>query len=304
MDTNKLYEFLLLSRTLNYSKAATSLYIAQSVLTRHIQEMEAELQLPLFTRTTHHVQLTPAGQVLAQQAAGLINDCDHAISANRLIAHFNADTIRIACVLELAHSPFIQRFINQFRSRYQHIELTIDVLADGTTEQLLQSGRYDIIFTPCEFITPNDQVHACLIQRCAVGLALYPEHPLLARTSLTLADLAQETLLVPFADELFGPYAKNWKIAEKYTHNQISALKVGNLPTALLEVAARRGVALVPEYANNLAPRSVVIKPLADPHCRYNEYIYYNQRATNNVAQVFYTEFCQTYVPAQERHKH
>ena len=43
MKTETLYEFLVLSKTLNYSKAAENLYISQSVLSKHIQEMEKEL---------------------------------------------------------------------------------------------------------------------------------------------------------------------------------------------------------------------------------------------------------------------
>ena len=43
MNTGRLYEFLVLSRLLSYSKAADALYISQSVLTKHIQELEKEL---------------------------------------------------------------------------------------------------------------------------------------------------------------------------------------------------------------------------------------------------------------------
>ena len=47
MNTERLYEFLVLSRVLNYSRAAKALYISQPILTRHIQALEAELGVPL-----------------------------------------------------------------------------------------------------------------------------------------------------------------------------------------------------------------------------------------------------------------
>ena len=62
MTTERLYEFLILSKVLNFSQAAESLYITQSVLTKHIQELEKELVTQLFTRTTHEVKLTPYGR--------------------------------------------------------------------------------------------------------------------------------------------------------------------------------------------------------------------------------------------------
>lgn len=39
MNTARLYEFMVLSKVLNFSKAAKVLYISQSVLSRHIQEL-------------------------------------------------------------------------------------------------------------------------------------------------------------------------------------------------------------------------------------------------------------------------
>ena len=66
MKTEKLYEFLVLSKTLNYSRAAETLYISQSALSKHILEIEQELNTQLFLRTTHDVKLTEAGLYLAQ----------------------------------------------------------------------------------------------------------------------------------------------------------------------------------------------------------------------------------------------
>ena len=79
MNTGRLYEFLVLSKLLSYSKAASALYISQSVLTKHIQELEKEAGLPLFHRTTHGVTLTEAGRVLAKEAPELINKCESAL---------------------------------------------------------------------------------------------------------------------------------------------------------------------------------------------------------------------------------
>ena len=58
MNTGRLYEFLVLSKLLSFSKAAEALYISQSVLTRHIQELEKEMVVPLLNRSTHSVTLT------------------------------------------------------------------------------------------------------------------------------------------------------------------------------------------------------------------------------------------------------
>lgn len=43
MNTERLYEFLVLSHVLNYTRAAKALYISQPILTRHIQALERSL---------------------------------------------------------------------------------------------------------------------------------------------------------------------------------------------------------------------------------------------------------------------
>jgi DNA-binding transcriptional LysR family regulator len=55
---------LVVVEELDFGRAATRLGMAQPPLTRAIREMERQLGVPLFTRTTRQVTLTPAGDVL------------------------------------------------------------------------------------------------------------------------------------------------------------------------------------------------------------------------------------------------
>lgn len=81
MNTTSLREFLTLAKTLSFSNAAKELFISQSVLTRHIRELEKEFGAELFLRTTHEVALTEAGRILAGKAPGLLQKCDSAQTA-------------------------------------------------------------------------------------------------------------------------------------------------------------------------------------------------------------------------------
>ena len=61
MDIELFNEFLVLAQTLNYSKAAQQLYLSQSVLSRHIQNLENHLGVALLSRNKHSVELTAIG---------------------------------------------------------------------------------------------------------------------------------------------------------------------------------------------------------------------------------------------------
>ena len=139
MKTEQLYEFLVLSRTLNYSRAADALYISQSVLSRHILEMEQELNTSLFFRTTHNVSLTPAGHLLARKAESLLDKCNAAVHLARTGSLPSKGRVRIACAPEIACSPRLQAFVRYFSERYPDIYVHFEVKSEGTPESVLEN---------------------------------------------------------------------------------------------------------------------------------------------------------------------
>ena len=52
----------------NISKAAKELYISQPAISKAISKLEDSLGLPLFTRSSRGVQLTPEGEILFTHA--------------------------------------------------------------------------------------------------------------------------------------------------------------------------------------------------------------------------------------------
>ena len=61
--------FLMAVRCDTFLEAAENLHIAQSTLSKQIQKLETELNLPLFDRTRRQAVLTPAGELFLQEAA-------------------------------------------------------------------------------------------------------------------------------------------------------------------------------------------------------------------------------------------
>ncbi|MFC9228697.1 LysR family transcriptional regulator [Streptomyces decoyicus] len=60
--------FVAVAEELNFSQAARKLHMAASPLSQRIKDLERELDQTLFDRTTHHVELTPAGAALLPMA--------------------------------------------------------------------------------------------------------------------------------------------------------------------------------------------------------------------------------------------
>ena len=72
MELRQLRYFVAVADTLNFSRAAESLYVSQSALSKQISELEQELGVTLFERDRRNVALTQAGRVLQTEAKGIL----------------------------------------------------------------------------------------------------------------------------------------------------------------------------------------------------------------------------------------
>ena len=81
MRTERLEEFRMLAQIQNYSRTAERLFISQSILSRHIKELEQELGVTLFFRDTHGVALTDEGKYLLKWAEPFLEKTDRVLSA-------------------------------------------------------------------------------------------------------------------------------------------------------------------------------------------------------------------------------
>lgn len=73
MEIRQLRYFIAVADTLNFSRAASSVFLSQSALSRQIADLEQEVGVPLFHRSTRQVALTEAGKALQISAKELIS---------------------------------------------------------------------------------------------------------------------------------------------------------------------------------------------------------------------------------------
>jgi DNA-binding transcriptional LysR family regulator len=286
MNTERLLEFTILANTLNFSRTAQKLYISQSVLSRHIREMEKELGVLLFTRSTHGVFLTDAGHVLLRSAEPLIQKTEEAAS---LLHNFKTDvkgSVHIA-FSDQTLCTSIQDFLRQFCEKYPDIFLQLEPISDGTSQESLY--HYDFYFSPCEFVcdTTSGIRKNYLMSQNAI-LAIPPFHPLGEHSLVALDELKDETLLVPFSNELFGPYAQNALLADKQNAGKLTRIGVASAQAALLMVNLGQGIAIIPHHLKHQVYRNTRTISILNPECKFDIFLYYNSHANNPVADLFY----------------
>jgi DNA-binding transcriptional LysR family regulator len=85
VELRQLRYFVAVAEELHFGRAAERLHMSQSPLSRAIRELERELGVVLFTRTTRRVELTPAGTALLERARRAIAELDLAVEEARAV---------------------------------------------------------------------------------------------------------------------------------------------------------------------------------------------------------------------------
>lgn len=79
MDAEKLRIFMAVARRGSISEAARRLYVSHSTVSRAVAALEEELGAELFVRSNRNCVLTPAGEVLREEAENLLTAFDELV---------------------------------------------------------------------------------------------------------------------------------------------------------------------------------------------------------------------------------
>ena len=144
MDIELLNEFFVLSKSLNYSKTAEQLYMSQSVLSRHIQNLENQLGVELFRRTKHSVELTHIGSVLAKDIEPIITQYAQAMNHVHMFKNGALGSIEIIASYTLS-ALFAYDFLPEFNKKYPGIQIHMSIEEPGPmVKQNILENKTDV----------------------------------------------------------------------------------------------------------------------------------------------------------------
>lgn len=123
MEIRQLRYFIAVADTLNFSRAASSVYLSQSALSRQIMDLEKEVGLPLFRRSTRQVELTDAGRALQKSAKELISRWEKMLPEVRNAVSDEARSLTLTIGVDA-------RSLARPESRKEFLELLYDMRRD------------------------------------------------------------------------------------------------------------------------------------------------------------------------------
>ncbi len=147
MNFRKLKYLITVAETRNITRAAETLYISQSALSHYIKNVEEELGVLLFDRSTTPISLTYAGQRYIESARNILWENDRLTKALRDITQHMTGKLTIGTSRDRA-SYMMPRLIPPFTVKYPGIDVEIYTGSRKNLMNVLRSGRVDMVLLP------------------------------------------------------------------------------------------------------------------------------------------------------------
>src|SRR5690606_8387195 len=122
------------------SRAAASLEIAQSMLSRRIAALERQLGVLLFHRTGRGVVLTEVGRKLLPRARTVLAEAGGLFEEARGERNNPAGVVELGVVPVVAR-PLVGELVRRLRRDYPRIRLRVSEGYSGQIEEWLAAGR-------------------------------------------------------------------------------------------------------------------------------------------------------------------
>ena len=269
MDLRKMIYFIETVKHNSFSRAAKALHISQPSLSNAIKTLEQEINAPLIERTTKQFQLTELGQQFYERAQRLIDQFDVMDTELKEMAKGEALEIRLG-MIESANYWFSQ-VIMAYRQHYPHNQITlIDTLYNQTVRQALLGLHVHAVITNQHIV--DTEIKSELLYNERYVVLIQRDHPFATKTAITLADFAEESLIIGMPE--FQTSAQILKAFEQEKVTPHIQYKMERFEMIKVLVEEGLGIALLPEhYVKQHLSGSLMTRPVQSEFLHRNVYL-------------------------------
>ncbi len=261
MELRHLRYLVAIAAERNFSRAAEILGVAQPPLSRQIRELEEELGVELFDRSTRPIKLTEPGRLFNEQATRILASMEQLRRSMQRLS----ETPRRRYVVGFAASLVYGAMPEVLRSfRAEVADLDVQLLEMTTLEQViaLKDGRVDAGFGRIRIDDPG--VRREVLQEEPLVAAIGAADPLAAGACVSLSELIVRKLIVypsqprpSYADQLLS-------ILRDHGVTPEDVEEVREVQVALGLVAAEAGIAIVPASMRRVQRDDIRYLPIKD----------------------------------------
>ncbi|WP_225625646.1 LysR family transcriptional regulator [Streptomyces werraensis] len=257
LDLRRLRSFVAVAERLHFGQAAAALHVTQPALSRQIQQLEHDLGVSLFRRSSREVALTPAGEQFLQDSRELLAAARAAQNRARRIAA-GEGVLKVGFML----SSDITAPLHAFSAREPEVRIELVRLRWWSQSADLLDGTADVGFV--RLPVDADRLRVLPLYQEGLCAVLPVRHPLAGEDTVGLRALADEPLL-HYAGAS-PAWSAVWNADPRPDGTRwLRGPDVHDMEEILAYVRADSGVVMVPESVAAVFPRpDIAYVPLAD----------------------------------------
>jgi DNA-binding transcriptional LysR family regulator len=268
MELRHLRYFTTVAEEGHITGAAERLGIQQPPLSRVIKKLEKELDVQLFRRTPHGVQLTAAGDLFHTKARSILASLGDAVETTRRVARGEQGRICLGISPTGIFHPLVTRIIRDFRERFPLVSVTLEENLSNDIVEGIRNSRVDAAFLwtpPSEGFVVDPVLHDELVMALPRSHALARADKRKNDAGIALKSFASETFIVYGRKDGFGLFAATIAAAHAAGFSPRFGVEAPRISSALSLAAAGSGVFLVPSSVQRLNIDGVVFRRLRGP---------------------------------------
>lgn len=194
MELRHLRYFAAVAETLNFSRAAEHLRVAQPALSRQIRQLEEEIGVSLIDRHHSPVQLTDAGRIFHARVEKLLMQVDIAVTAAQEAARGHDGTL-VICGDWWLGCGVVPESVADFRRCFPRIDFELRELPLYEQIRALHQGHIHLGFVPRRHLAAHEELEYMVVVESEWMLLVPVDHPLARQTAVRLVDLKKERFL-------------------------------------------------------------------------------------------------------------
>ncbi len=189
IENNLLHILITFKKNGTLSKTAEVLNVSQPALSRSMQKLEEEINVPLFIHGKNSLKLNENGELLVQEAEKLLKDQQRVVEKIQQFDQSNLN-IRIgysAPMLKIMYEPILQKLYPT-----SHITWFMNDDEDSLIKQLNDS-ELDILYIEKRSLDSSYYTKKCLLENLMI--CVLPDNHFASNKSVSFKDIDGETFL-------------------------------------------------------------------------------------------------------------
>ncbi|MFC2254028.1 LysR substrate-binding domain-containing protein [Labrys portucalensis] len=261
IDLRQLRYIILAAKHHSFRRAAASLNIQPSAISRRIRDLEFRLGTALFIRSSTGVEITKQGREFLERAQPVLEELDAATMA---ISTEACETLRIG-ISPATNPRLLHILLDTLGSQYPAIQEALFESEEEENMALVLRGRLDVAIAAAK--SPPSHYHSIPLWHEDVFVIVPADHRLATLPSIGIADLLQYSLSIS-KDEPASQIidALRWRDREAATPIPIEVCDQGRL-ALLSQIALGRRLGLCGEAATAMSFPGLTFRPIAKLFC-------------------------------------